>query len=201
MKRQEVVLRRIACGYISGERSFTQLGISKELGVSLSAVNGAVSNLRDINAVRVKRRSFEVTALDRLLLYWATHRNLKKDITYQTRADMPVKDIEKSMPDGAAFTCYTAYRLLYDDAPADYSEVYVYATDDALDEIKRRFKSSDKVPNVIILKCDSGLERMIKEHKLKRSSVCAAQIFVDLWNANQWYAKDFVDALLKRLVQ
>ena len=199
MNRREIVFRTIACGYIEGKRSFTQLEISKDLGVSLSIVNGAVTGLEGINAVRVKPRSFEVVALDRLLLYWATHRNLKKDIVYQTRADMPTKGIEKGMPDGVAFTGYTAYRFLFNEAPADYSEVYLYATEDGLKEIKRRFSTNSKIPNIIVLKCDGEMEKAIKEHKLKASSVCTAQLFVDLWNMNQWYAKDFVDALSRRL--
>lgn len=200
MNRQDIVFRAIGCSYIDGKRSFTQLGLSNELRVSLSIVNGAIGNLKEIGAVRVKSRSFDVVALDRLLLYWATHRSLKKDIVYQTRANLSVKDIERSMPEGIAFTGYSGYRSLFKETPADYSEVYLYATDDGLKEIKKRFESNDKISNIIVLKCDSNLETAIKEHRLKNSSVCAAQLFVDLWNMNQWYAKDFVDALSKRLM-
>ncbi len=199
MNRQETVFRRIAYGYVRGERSFTQLGVSKELGVSLSIVNSAVRNLSEINAVRVKARSFEIMALDRLLLYWATHRNLGKDVVYQTRAEMPVRGIEQSMPNQIAFTGYTAYRYLYGDAPADYSEVYVYATQRGLEQIKDRFTPNEKVPNVTVLRCDGELENEIDRGVLKSSSVCPPQIFVDLWNMREWYAKDFVDALSKRL--
>lgn len=199
MNKRETVFRAIACGHIEGKRSFTQLALSRELGTSLSTINGAVTDLENINAVRVKPRSFEVMALDRLLMYWATHRNLKKDIVYQTRVSAPVKDIEKSMPDGVAFTGYTAYRFLFKETPADYSEVYLYATETGLKEIKRRFETSDKIPNLIVLRCDGNMEKAIEGHTLKGSSVCAAQLFVDLWNMNQWYAKDFVDALSKRL--
>ncbi len=199
MNKQEIVFRKIGCSCIEGRSSFTQLELSKELDVSLSIVNAAVTNLKDINAVRVKQRSLDVIALDRLLLYWATHRNLKKDIVYQTRANAPVKEIERNMPNGIAFTGYTGYRLVFNEAPADYSEVYLYATEESLKEIKRRFEPNDRIPNVIVLRCDSDLETAIKRHRLKASSVCPAQLFADLWNMNQWYAKDFVDALSKRL--
>lgn len=199
MNKQEIVFRQIGCGYISGKRSFTQSGLSKEAGLSLSIVNAAVTRLSEINAVHVKRRSFEVIALDRLLLYWATHRSIKKDIIYQTRADMPVREIERGMPEGIAFTGYTAYRLLFRDVPADYSEVYLYATPTALDTIKRRFEPNDKIPNVIVLRSDSGLQKMIDMKQNGHSSVCEAQLFVDLWNMNQWYAKDYTDALMERL--
>ncbi|MGI0141368.1 MAG: hypothetical protein ACREBF_01810 [Candidatus Micrarchaeales archaeon] len=199
MNGQETVYRRIACGFLDGEGSFTQLSLSKSLGLSLSTVNAAVVNLRDISAVRVKQRSFEVVAFDRLLLYWATHRLLKKDIIYQTRVDMPVREIERSMPQEIAFTGYTAYRLIFKEAPADYSEVYVYATEPGLSIVKKRFPKNDKIPNVVVLKCDGNLKNAIEQGKLKHSSVCEAQVFVDLWNMGEWYAKDYVDALAKRV--
>ncbi len=199
MNRREIVYREVGCEYMDGRRSFTQLGLSESLGISLSAINAAVSSLKEINAVRVKQRSFEVIALDRLLLYWATHRSLRKDIIYQTRADLPVTEIERSMPDEVAFTGYSAYRFLFNDAPADYSEVYVYATDEGVGDIKERFGRNDRIPNITVLRCDSALASAIKRHSLKHSSVCAAQLFVDLWNMGEWYAKDYIDALSKRL--
>ncbi len=200
MNKKEIVFRRLSCGYIDdGRRSFTQLDLSRELGVSLSIVNAAVTSLRDVNAVRVKQRSLEIMSLDRLLLYWATHRSLRKDIVYQIGVQAPALEIEKSMPGGIAFTGYTAYRFLFKEAPADYSEVYLYAGDDALAEIKSRFPPGKRAPNLFVLKCDSDLEKSINGRKLKNSSVCEAQLFVDLWNMNEWYAKDYVDALSKRL--
>ena len=78
MNKQELILREIGCSYIEGKRSFTQLEISEKLDLSLSTVNNTVTSLREINALLVKRRSFEVMALDRLLLYWATHRESEK---------------------------------------------------------------------------------------------------------------------------
>jgi hypothetical protein len=199
MNRKEVVFRRLGCDAIEGRLSFTQLALSKELRMSLSIVNSAVKSLEGIGAVVLRERGFEVISLSKLLLYWATHRNLKKDIVYQTRVEMPVKEIERTMPDGIAFTGYSGYRLRFGEAPADYSEAYAYATDATLEHIKKRFSHNDKIPNVIILRCDSELENEILGKKLKGSSVCAAQLFADLWNMNQWYAKDFVDALSKRL--
>jgi hypothetical protein len=199
MKKQEIIFRSIACAYMSGKRKFTQLELSNSLGLSLSVVNGAVRSLEEINAVRVGRRSFEVITLDRLLLYWATKRRLSNDIVYQTRIEEPVKEIEGSMPDEVAFTCYTAYKMLFRDVPADYSEVYVYAAEDSLDRIMSRFKKKEGPANVIVLSADDDLQRSITEKKLAHSSVCEAQIFVDLWNLKSWYAKDFIDAIQKRL--
>jgi hypothetical protein len=199
MERREIIFREVGCAYIEGRTNFTQLELSRTLGLSLSIVNKAIRDLSDINAVRIKQRSFDIIAYDRLLLYWATHRNLKKDIIYRTRADMQVRDIERNMPENIAFTGYTAYKLLFKETPADYSEVYLYATNNSVSELKRRFPQRDGVPNLIVLKCDPDLENRIMGRRLVNSSVCPSQLFSDLWNMNEWYSKDFVDALSKRV--
>ncbi|MCL5419991.1 MAG: hypothetical protein M1354_03910 [Candidatus Marsarchaeota archaeon] len=199
MKKQEIVYREIGCAYIDGKRKFTQLELSGLLGLSLSTINGAVSNLEAVNAVSVSRRHFEVISLSRLLLYWATKRKVSNDVLYRTRAEEPVREIERNMPDEVAFTCYTAYKLMFKDAPADYSEVYAYATAEGTKEIIRRFRQKAGPPNLVVLKPDERLDAEIANGKLKHSSVCTAQMFVDLWNLKEWYARDFVAALEKRL--
>jgi len=199
MNKKESIYRSIACSYIEGRNSFTQLGLSKELSISISTVNSAVRDLAKVNAVRIGMRSFSVAEIDRVLFYWASHRNLDKDIIYCTRVDARVKEIEAGMPGGIAFTAYTAYMLYYRDAPADYSEVYLYATEGAVEEIKARFKGSKGIPNLFVLRADSDLEKRIMEDRIRHSSVCPAQAFVDLWNIKSWYAKDYSDAILKRM--
>ncbi len=196
-----MVFREIGCSFIEGKSRFTQLEISKKLGLSLSIVNGALKNLSEINAVKIMPKGFEIVAFDRMLLYWATHRNLKKDIIYSTRAEAKVTDIEKSMPSGIAFTGYTAYKFLFEEVPADYSEVYLYATTEALEEIKTRFAQNSKRPNVFVLKCAADMENPIIHKRLKKMCVCGAQLFADLWNMEEWYAKDFADALYARLIK
>jgi hypothetical protein len=196
---KEVVIREIACEYLEGGRNFTQLMLSRQLNLSLSLVNSAVRALSEISSVRVAQRGFEVISLNRLLLYWATHRQLSRDIVFTTRVALPVRDLERSMPDEIAFTGYTAYRFLYDEAPADYSEVYVYATVEGTSEIRRRFEPNGKVPNLTVMKADPNMEDAIRNHRLNKSSVCPAQLFVDLWNMKEWYARDYTDSLSRRL--
>ncbi|MDG7038676.1 MAG: hypothetical protein JRN37_05925 [Nitrososphaerota archaeon] len=199
MHMKEVVIREIACEYLEGGRNFTQLMLSRQLNLSLSLVNSAVRALSEISSVRVAQRGFEVISLNRLLLYWATHRQLSRDIVFTTRVALPVRDLERSMPDEIAFTGYTAYRFLYDEAPADYSEVYVYATVEGTSEIRRRFEPNGKVPNLTVMKADPNMEDAIRNHRLNKSSVCPAQLFVDLWNMKEWYARDYTDSLSRRL--
>jgi hypothetical protein len=201
MNKQEIVYREIACAHIEGTQRFTQFELSKRLNVSISTVNAAVTKLATINAVRIKSRSFDVMDFVRLLMYWATHRSLDRDIVYSTKVDLPIGKIEGGMPNGIAFTAYTTYRLLFDEAPADYSEVYLYADNATLAEIKRRFKEKKGEPNLFVLRSDQQLQKRIKDGKTKHSSVCAAMAFIDTWNLKGWYAKEYADAFMKRLMR
>ncbi len=199
MKKEELVYREIASKYLDGKNSFTQKGLAEELSVSLGGVNKTVSKLVSINAVSVSKMSFSVVAFDRLMLYWATHRKLGREIAYEGRGDAAVNEIESSMPGGVAFTAYTAYKKLYKNTPADYSEVYVYATGEALAAIKGRFREGSKYPNLFVLRADAILEAAIKGRRLTSGSVPVPQVFVDLWNIRSWYAKEFSDAMSKRI--
>ena len=200
MKNEEIILRELASLCLSKKRVFTQLELSRRLGISLSIINSAIKNLEGISAVEIKQRGFVVISLERLLLYWATHRQLRKDRVYSTRVGAPVREIEASMPGGVAFTAYSGYRKLFQDAVADYSEVYLYATSEALEEIRKRFPERKGQPNLIVMKADRILEKMIKENKLEDSSAPAPQLYADLWNISTWNAKEYLDALGKRLI-
>ncbi len=192
MKKAELVYREILRSFLEEKKAeFTQLGLAKALEISLSTVNNALQPLRKMGAVKVKRRSFEVVNAKKLLYYWASVRNLDRDVVYKTRAETKstVAEIEKGMPPQVVFAAYAAYKFRFKDAPADYSEVYVYCSDADLKEIVKRFpQNKNPNPNVFVLK----REFADKEMPL-------AQMFVDLWNLKEWYAKDFLKALEGKL--
>lgn len=192
MKKSELVYRELLRGFIEGKKAvFTQLGLANALGISLSTVNNALQPLREMGAVNVKRRSFEVVNAKKILYYWASVRNLERDIIYKTRAEIKgaVAEIEKQMPPGVVFAAYAAYKFRFKDVPADYSEVYVYCSDAGLKEVVKRFpQSKNPNPNVFVLK---------KEFTDKEMPI--AQIFVDLWNMREWYAREFLKALEGKL--
>lgn len=194
MKRIELVYREILYRVIEKkERRFTQSELSKKLGISLSVVNLAVKKLHDLGAVMVFLRSFNVIDVKKILYYWASVRNLKKDIVFETRVEMPVREIERNMPN-LIYTAYSAYKFKFEDVPADYSEVYVYADESELELIKKRFSKFEKdklKPNLFILKKDSLID--------KYKSIPLAQIFIDLWNLREWYAKEFVNSIEKKI--
>ncbi|MBI4174248.1 MAG: winged helix-turn-helix domain-containing protein [Candidatus Aenigmarchaeota archaeon] len=186
MKKAELVYNYILEQALEKKRRrLTQAEIAKALGVSLSIVNVSIGHLRKMGAVRVKPRGFDVVDVRKILYFWASARNVRKDIVYSTRVDRPVGEIEKAMPPGVVYAAYTAYKMKFKDVPADYSEVYVYDNGD-IEKIKKRFPPSKNRPNLFVLK--RGPDRMT-----------TANIFVDLWNMTEWYAKDFLAALEARM--
>ena len=184
MKKVELVYREILFQAIEkNNKELTQSYLANALNISLSTVNLAIKPLEKMNAIKIKKMGFNIIDIKKILYYWASKRNLEKDIIYKTRVEAPVKEIEKQMPNNIVFTAFSAYKFKFKDVPADYSEVYIYADED----IKKRFKENNKVPNLFILKKDNA------EKYGKTATI--ANLFVDLWNLNQWYAKDFLNAL------
>ncbi|MBU1120581.1 hypothetical protein KJ660_01770 [Candidatus Micrarchaeota archaeon] len=188
MRKIEFVYREVLYQVLEKKNhSFTQKELSSKLNVSLSNVNHALKPLKRMNAVKVNPRNFSVVNAKKILFYWASTRNLQKDIVYCTRAEIPVKEIEKNMPADAVFAAYSGYKFRFNDAPADYSEVYVYASD--LEEMNKRFPlAKKKNPNLFVLKKDELMEGYGKTESI-------GQLFVDLWNLPEWYARDFLKAL------
>jgi len=187
MKRIEEIYREMLFQSMEKNNStLTQSYLAKALDASLSVVNLALNPLRNMNAVKIKQRSFDIIDKKKLLFYWASIRNLEKDIIYKTRVEKPVRTIESEMPSDIIYAAYSAYKFKFKDVPADYSEVYVYS--DNIGEIEKRFPKNDKAPNLFVLKKDKNMKNM-----------AIANIFVDLWNIKEWYAKDFLKAMEAKL--
>ncbi len=174
---------------------FTITSLAKKYSLSTSVVNHALIPLKELNIVKINKFKSKVIDWERLLFFWATRRILKKDIIYSTYSNLLVYDREGLMPANVIPTAYTAFRIKFKQLPADYDNIYFYSND--LESIKKRFPEKKGIPNIFILKPDPYL--------LKAKEVGLAQLFVDLWNLPQWYAKDFQEATLleikKRLKQ
>jgi len=192
MKKKEWVYREILYTTMElKEKKLTQLSLAQKLHISLSTVNNALKPLVKIGAVSVTGMGFRVTDEEKLAAYWASIRNLQKDIKYQTRADASISEIEKSMPPDIIYTAYSGYKFKFRDVPADYSEVYVYSSD--IKEMKTRFPELKGPPNLFVLDPDPRLPHLSKD-----SIAPSCQLYVDLWNLKEWYAKDFLKALERR---
>lgn len=191
MKKKELVYRELLFQAIEkGNRVLTQAGLASKLDISLSTVNNALKVLERMNAVKISRMNFKVIDIKKICYYWASERNLDKDIIFRARINKSVVEIEKEMPDSVVFTAYSAYKLKFRSAEADYSEVYVYACQN---EIEKRFKRDiiKGPPNLFILK-------KANEGSYGKTATLA-NLFVDLWNLREWYAKDFLNALEEKI--
>lgn len=187
-RRDEVLLSLLE------EGAESQLQLSQRLGISLSAVNSALKPLEAMGAVEIRRRGLKLLDKRKAALYYATHWNLQDDLVYSTRAEKSVQEIEKSMPSGAIYTAYSGYKFLYGEVPADYSEVYVYADEKILAELKKRFPEKNGRNNLFVLRANAVIER------LSRKGVAPEfQLFADLWNLREWYAAEFLKRMEERL--
>lgn len=183
MKKKEIIYDYILTEAIENKKyTFTQLAISKKFSFSLSTVSNALKPLASIGAIEKKTRSFVLVDTEKTLLYWATIRKFEKDIIYSTRIELPVSEIEALAPSSVIFTAYSAYKFIFKDAPADYSEVYFYICEADLEEVKKRFPERKGPPNLFVL-IGKG-----------KNIVSKAQLFADLWNIKTWYAKEFLNA-------
>lgn len=191
LKKKEIVWREILYQSLENKvRQFTQKKLAERFSISLNTVFHALKVPRASGAIEVKGRFFLVRDLEKLLNLWATFRNLKKDIIYQTHIDGSVQTSEANVPSKVIFTAFSAYRLKFNEAPADYDKVYFYSDD--LAEIKKRFPPKKGYVNLIVLKPDKFL--------LSYGLVAPLpQIYVDLWNLPEWYAKEFLNALKNKI--
>jgi hypothetical protein len=176
-----------------GELRHTQKSLSERFGYSLSTVNLAVRSLAAVGGIRVSGKFFTVSDIKKILYYWATHRNLERDIIYKTYVEEPVSEIEGMIPDRAIFACYTSAREILKEPPSDYSKVYFYFDENNLDVVKKRFPfKKTESPNLFVLK-----ESFWQKDYGQIASL--PQTFVDLWNLTDWYAKDFLTAIERRI--
>lgn len=192
MKKGERVLREILHRfYERNERFMSQKALAEVCELSLGTVNPVIRRLEQLGAIEKKPLGFRVSDVTRILLYWASKRNLVVDTIYSARAPTSAAEIEESLPRGSVLTAYSGFKAKFGETPADYQEVYVYA-DSA--ELKRRFpQTRGRFKNLIVLKPDDHLS------KLAEGGVAPlAQIYVDLWQLGE-PAKKFVDELGARM--
>lgn len=65
-----------------GNPEFTITALAKKFNLSTSVVNHALIPLRDLNIIKISKTSSKVIDWERLLFFWATRRNIKKEIVY-----------------------------------------------------------------------------------------------------------------------
>ena len=127
MKKIEFIWRHLLDSYLDSRLSaFRQQDLASHFHLSSSTANLALKPLRELGAVRVHKRGFEITDFHKILYHWANHRRLSADLVAQIRVNLPVMEIEGRLPDGSPH-----YRLLRGPralrrTPTDYDKVYCY---------------------------------------------------------------------------
>ena len=199
MFKEEAVIREILCEVLYGNNAIEQKRISQLLRVSIGLVNKTVTKLDRMGAVFKTGRSYSVTSFKKVLMLWASLRNLQRDLIYSTRVGGSVREIERSLPDGSILSAYTAFNYLFNEVPADYSEVWTYVPEDILAEVKERFPSNNLPGNLYVLKTNTLLLENSKRYSKGINMVSVPQLYVDLWNIPSWYSKEYI-ALLERKI-
>lgn len=193
MIKKEILWREILHQAIENKKfEFTQKELSKQFGFSLSTVFNTLKIPRQSGIIKVSGRNFKVQDAEKFLYLWATQRNIKKETIYQTNIAANPKEIEGMMPPEIIFACYSAYVKKHKEAPSDYDKVYIYTDEINLEEIKKRFPKNKGYSNLIVLKSDSYLKKF-------GQITPDVQTFVDLWNLDDWYAKEFLLALKQKM--
>lgn len=193
LNKKEIIWREILHRCFSeGIFVFTQQELAGKFSISLSTVHNALQLPRASGAIVVTGRNFRVADKEKFLLLWASHRRLQKDIVYATTVPDTVFAIEGRMPPQAIYAAYSAYRKRYDTEPAEYDVVYAYIDRAELPAMQQRFPPVKGTPNFFVLAADPHLAAY-------GGTTPDVQTFVDLWNLPQWYAKDFLIALKKKL--
>lgn len=185
---REILYRKRTAGQIR----FTQKELAQSLGISTSTVFHALQTARDTSIIRVTGRFFVLQDYRKLLYLFATERNLKKDIADSWHLDGSPFDIESVMPPFVNFGLYSAARFFFPVMPVEYDHVYIYARPEDIGSVKTRIgkympNNGDEkrgVKNFFIITPDPFFSRYT--HPLFE------QIFADVWNAPEWYAKDIL---------
>ena len=169
---------------------FTQQAIARSLGYSLSTVNHAIDSPTRMGALKKSGRFFTLVDFKKLLYYWASRRQLSRDLIYQTYSPLTIWEREGLVPPTATLAGYSAARYWLKEAAADYDKLYFYLTEKDLIEAEKRYlPTAKKLPaNTFVLK-------KAEYFRNKGSLTSLTQTFVDVWNLGDWYSRDFVVAL------
>lgn len=194
MKKIETVWHHILLEAATQRRfQLTQQELARRFGYSLSTIHHALRVPTEMGAIRKTGKAFVLHDFKKLLYYWASIRNLPRDVLYATTTDAPIREIEGLALPGSLYGAYSAAKRLLGEPPADYSKVYFYIAAHDLAAFQRRFPPSPRPPaNTFALKMPLSLPPYGPVTTL-------VQTFVDVWNLGDWYARDFLRALEEKI--
>lgn len=167
-----------------GNPYFQQQKLAQKLDLSTSTVNLALKDLRRMGAVEIGGDGGTVRNAEKILMHWASHRELEKDIVFTKQLAGSVAEIEGLLPPDSILGAYSAVRQWYKEAPANYNSVYVYHLSPR--KIEERFANHEKGETKLIVL------QLKPKIPLRSETTSLAHTFVDLWNISDWMASDFI---------
>lgn len=163
---------------------FQQQALASQLGLSLSTVNHALKDLREMGAVKVGGKGGQVVDAEKVLMHWANRRKLQADVVFEMWVEEMVTEVEGLLPPESILGAYSAVRHRYGEAPADYSSVYVYHLEPEI--VRQRLAGIEgKYTKVVGLQLPEAIPVLTETTTL-------GHIFADLWSLPDWMAKDFI---------
>lgn len=109
---------------IAASSALTEQEVAAKYNYSLSTVNYALGTPSKIGAIRKTSKFFVLEDFDKLLYYWASVRELEKDIVYATYYPGRSLTAESELPAGSIYGGHTAAKILLKEAPADYDKIH-----------------------------------------------------------------------------
>lgn len=126
----------------------------------------------------------QIVDAEKVLMHWANRRKLLDDIVTTIEVGGLVQEVEGLLPPNSILGAYSAVRMWYGEAPAEYNAVYVYHQKPEV--VQERFEGMNgRVVKVIVLKLDPLVPT-------REETTILGHTFVDLWNITDWMAKEFV---------
>lgn len=197
MTKKEVIWRDILYEVrVNRKIKFTQKELAQKFGFSLSTVFNALKIPRAANIIEVTRIFFILKDYSKLLFLWAASRSFQKDIIFKGFSKFNISELESMAPSESVFGLYSAFKFQFNNIPAEYDHLYLYMSETEFKKNICRFSfeenKSKNFRNVFILKKDKWLENY-------GDFILPEQIYADIWNAPEWYAKDFLRILQEKL--
>jgi hypothetical protein len=197
LPKTQQVWRHLVIGAIEAEqRRWPSLAaLADELDMGVSTVHRALALPAEIGAIQVRPAGgIRVVDPGRLLILWAGHRRLSRDIIDRFEVAGSAPTIERSVTNPEAvlggFGAVVAH--LGSNTIADYETMLVYGNPH-LERMGDRDPDPGRVTEVIVAAADPLLARYGRVTPL-------TQAWVDLFCLRGWQAARFVHYLLPRLV-
>lgn len=161
-----------------------QQQVAAAVGCAIGTVHLALRVPRAVGAIQVGGRGFYVTDFAKLLVMWAVHRTVHRDIVDRWTTDRSRREAESLVVPSARFTGAAGVKWHYGELPTDYPDVWVYVPQDDVEELRRRLPESRRQTGtgtaVFVLRPDALLG--------PRLSV--AQLYADCWQMPGWWAME-----------